>query len=81
MAFTGFPPELFAFYAGLEADNSKAYWEANRATYESAVKAPMTELAAALEERIGFGETLSSVQGPALQQGQAAVSRTRVGLR
>jgi uncharacterized protein (TIGR02453 family) len=53
VAFTGFPPELFAFYAGLEADNSKAYWEANRATYESAVKAPMTELAAALEERIG----------------------------
>jgi hypothetical protein len=25
-AFVGFPRELFTFYEGLAADNSKAYW-------------------------------------------------------
>ncbi len=46
MAFRGFPPEALAFFAGLEADNSKRYWQANKDTYESAAKAPMLELLA-----------------------------------
>jgi uncharacterized protein (TIGR02453 family) len=53
MAFTGFPPALFDFYAGLEADNSRAYWQANKQVYETSVRAPMEELAAALEEEFG----------------------------
>jgi len=40
MAFRGFPPEAISFYEGLEADNSKSYWTANKAVYEEAVKAP-----------------------------------------
>ena len=44
MAFRGFPPEAIAFYEGLEADNSKGYWQANKAIYEEAVKAPMEAL-------------------------------------
>ena len=30
MAFTGFPPAAFEFYEQLEADNSKAFWQANK---------------------------------------------------
>jgi uncharacterized protein (TIGR02453 family) len=50
MGFRGFPPEALAFYERLEADNSKAFWQANRATYDQAVVAPMNELCAALAE-------------------------------
>ena len=58
MAFTGFPPEAFAFYAGLEADNAKPYWTSNRATFDTAVHAPMVELVAELEPRFGTGRIL-----------------------
>ena len=37
MAFQGFATEALTFYEGLEADNSKAYWTANRATFDDAV--------------------------------------------
>ena len=50
MAFRGFPPEAVAFYEGLQADNSRAYWQSHKATYEAAVKGPMNELLAALDE-------------------------------
>jgi len=48
--FAGFPPEAIGFYEGLRADNSKAYWEANRQVYERAVRGPMQALAAAVDE-------------------------------
>jgi uncharacterized protein (TIGR02453 family) len=48
--FRGFPDEAFEFYEGLEADNSKAYWHDHKATYESAVKAPLQELVAEFPE-------------------------------
>jgi uncharacterized protein (TIGR02453 family) len=50
VSFTGFPASAFEFYDRLEADNSKAFWQANKATFESAVKAPMVELCAELED-------------------------------
>ncbi len=54
MAFDGWPEEALEFYEGLAADNSKAYWTANKAVYEDAVLRPMTEL---LEELAAeFGE-------------------------
>lgn len=54
MAFSGWPAEAFDFYEGLEADNSKAYWQANRELYERDVYGPMVAL---LEELAGeFGE-------------------------
>jgi uncharacterized protein (TIGR02453 family) len=53
MAFTGWPGAAVEFYVGLEADNSKAYWTANRATYEAAVRAPMLELAEAVAGEFG----------------------------
>jgi uncharacterized protein (TIGR02453 family) len=45
-SFKGWPPEALAFWEGLELDNSKAYWAANKATYLEAVRAPMEALAA-----------------------------------
>ena len=52
MAFTGFPLEAVAFYEGLQADNSRTYWQANKAVYERAVKAPMLAL---LDDLAEFG--------------------------
>ena len=50
VAFRGFPDEAVSFYEGLAADNSKAYWQANKAVYERAVKRPMEELLVELAE-------------------------------
>ena len=51
--FTGWPDEALDFYEGLEADNSKAYWDLRKAVYERAVKAPMEALVAELEAEFG----------------------------
>ena len=56
MTFSGFPPEAITFYEGLEADNSRAYWQAHRDVYERAVRAPFEALLADLDDRFGpFG--------------------------
>jgi uncharacterized protein (TIGR02453 family) len=52
-SFTGFPPAALAFYEGLEADNSKAYWTEHKPVYDSACRAPMAALCEALAD---FGE-------------------------
>lgn len=44
MAFRGWPVEALEFFEGLEADNSKSYWQRNRETYDRLVRAPMEEL-------------------------------------
>jgi uncharacterized protein (TIGR02453 family) len=56
MAFRGFPAEALEFYEGLEADNSKAYWQDNKALYEQTVKGPMEELLAELAPEFGAGK-------------------------
>jgi uncharacterized protein (TIGR02453 family) len=55
MSFGGFPDSAFAFYEGLAADNSKAYWTEHKATYDGDVRAPMVELLAGLEKEFGTG--------------------------
>ena len=52
-AFTGFPVAALDFYDDLEMDNTKAFWNAHKATYESAVRAPMAALVSALEPEFG----------------------------
>lgn len=44
MTFTGFPADAITFYAGLEADNSRAYWQAHKDTYAAAVRGPLEAL-------------------------------------
>jgi uncharacterized protein (TIGR02453 family) len=51
--FAGWPDEALEFYEGLEADNTKAYWEPRKALYERAVKAPMEALLAEVEPEFG----------------------------
>ncbi len=56
MSFSGFPPEAFAFYEGLEADNSKAYWAAHKAVFDGCVAGPMQELLDELEPTFGVAK-------------------------
>ncbi|GAB2689839.1 DUF2461 domain-containing protein [Nocardia thraciensis] len=51
--FAGFPVAGLDFYEDLEADNSKAFWNANKHVYEQAVKEPMAALVAELEADFG----------------------------
>ena len=44
MTFRGWPAEALEFFEGLEADNSKVYWQRNRDVYDRMVRAPMEEL-------------------------------------
>ena len=55
MTFRGWPVEALEFFEGLEADNSKAYWQANKTVYETVVRAPMEELIVELEPEWGEG--------------------------
>jgi uncharacterized protein (TIGR02453 family) len=50
MAFTGIPAAAIEFYSGLEADNSKVFWEANKAAFKTVVRGPIEELCAELAE-------------------------------
>jgi uncharacterized protein (TIGR02453 family) len=50
MSFDGFRPAAFAWFAGLEADNTKEWFGAHRGTYEAEVREPLTAL---LEELAG----------------------------
>lgn len=49
--FRGFPKEATAFFVGLEADNSKAYWEAHKEVYLAAVRGPMELLITSVEKK------------------------------
>ena len=55
MAFKGWPEHALDFLEGLEADNSKAYWQAHKDVYELAVRAPMEALVAELSPEFGEG--------------------------
>ncbi|QGN33649.1 DUF2461 domain-containing protein [Microlunatus sp. Gsoil 973] len=53
MTFEGFPAKALDFYDDLEIDNSKAFWDANKDVYTSAVQTPMRALTALLEPEFG----------------------------
>src|SRR3989442_14966296 len=55
MAFRGWPAEALEFFEGLEADNTKAYWQEHKAVYETAVRPPMEQLLAELAPDWGDG--------------------------
>jgi uncharacterized protein (TIGR02453 family) len=54
--FTGFPVEALNFYDDLEMDNTKSFWAAHKAVYETAVQGPMTALLQSLEPEFGPGK-------------------------
>jgi uncharacterized protein (TIGR02453 family) len=51
--FTGFPSQALDFYDDLEVDNTRAFWEKHKGTYEYSVKRPMVALCAALADEFG----------------------------
>lgn len=53
MTFAGIPDEALAFYEGLEADNSKAYWTDHKQVYDACVRDPLLALMAGLEAEFG----------------------------
>ncbi len=53
MKFRGWPADAFEFYRGLEVDNSKAYWQANKQRYEASVKEPFEALLSELDADYG----------------------------
>lgn len=52
--FRGFPVEALRFYERLADDNSRAFWQANRADYEQFVRAPMVAMLEVLGDRGPF---------------------------
>jgi uncharacterized protein (TIGR02453 family) len=52
MAFAGFGPNALPFFKALKFHQSREWFEANRETYESAVKAPMGDLVEEVAERL-----------------------------
>src|SRR5918996_2531849 len=55
MTFRGWPAEAIEFYEGLEADNSKTYWQEHKAVYEEVVRGPMDQLLTELAPEFGEG--------------------------
>jgi uncharacterized protein (TIGR02453 family) len=53
VAAGSFTPKATTFFAGLERDNSKEYWTANKAVFEKEVKEPMAALVDSLPEQFG----------------------------
>ena len=52
-AFHGFGPEVFAWFAGLERDNSKAYFTATRDRYETDVRGGLQAMLEELSQTFG----------------------------
>ncbi len=51
--FSGWPNEAFRWFADLEANNNKAWFQANRSTYDTAVRGPLESLLAELQAEFG----------------------------
>jgi uncharacterized protein (TIGR02453 family) len=52
-AFDGFPAEAFAWFEGLEADNSRAWFTAHRDTYETSVRGALEAMLEELADELG----------------------------
>ena len=53
MSFDGFGPQVFAWFGGLERDNSRGYFTATRATYDAEVRGGLVALLDELAGRLG----------------------------
>ena len=55
MTFEGFPADAIDFYAELERENTKAWWQANKPRYDEGIRRPMEALIGSLEGEFGDG--------------------------
>jgi len=53
VTFSGWPGEAFAFYAELESNNNRPWWQAHRDTYDRAVREPFEDLTDAVMGEFG----------------------------
>jgi uncharacterized protein (TIGR02453 family) len=53
MTFRGWSDDALEFYVGLEADNSKAYFQAHKAVYDESVRAPFLALSDEIAREFG----------------------------
>jgi uncharacterized protein (TIGR02453 family) len=53
VTFHGWTDAILDFFEGLEADNSKSYWQAHKKVYDEQVRAQMQELLAELTDEFG----------------------------
>ncbi|RPI04214.1 MAG: DUF2461 family protein, partial [Actinobacteria bacterium] len=86
MQFRGWPAEAITFYEGLEADNSKTFWTANKDVYESAVVAPFRALSDEVAESFGplrlfrpYRDVRFSKDKSPYKTGQGAVTESEEG--
>jgi uncharacterized protein (TIGR02453 family) len=54
--FRGWPPDALTWFRELEANNTRAWFQANRATYDDAVRGPLESLLAEVEDEFGEGK-------------------------
>lgn len=52
VVFQGYPPQALTFLTNLVTNNEKPWFEANRATYEAAIKQPTADLIVAVTEAL-----------------------------
>ena len=74
--FTGFPEAALDFYDDLEMDNTKSYWEAHKAMYLEAVKAPMVALTETLEPEFGAAKVFRPHRDTRFAKEKSAVNAT-----
>jgi uncharacterized protein (TIGR02453 family) len=55
MRFTGWPPEALTWFEGIEADNSRPWFQAHRDVYDRAVRGPLEALLAEVAPEFGEG--------------------------
>jgi uncharacterized protein (TIGR02453 family) len=55
MRFTGWPPEALTWFEGIEADNSRTWFQAHRDVYDRAVRGPLEALLAEVAPEFGEG--------------------------
>jgi uncharacterized protein (TIGR02453 family) len=53
MRFEGWPPEAITWFEGLEADNSRAYFQSTRPVYDRCVRGPLEALLAEVADEFG----------------------------
>jgi uncharacterized protein (TIGR02453 family) len=54
--FTGWPREAVTWFRQLEANNNRAWFQANRPVYDDAVRGPLESLLAEVEDEFGEGK-------------------------
>lgn len=69
--FEGIPREAFTFFEGLASHNDRDWFQANKATYERACRAPMQSLLAELAPTYGSGKLTRINRDMRFARGQA----------